>query len=65
MHIDKGMEDEQKITFAGESDQTPGLPPGDIVIVLETKEHPVFKRKGSDLLMNMVCYRSNVIMIST
>lgn len=53
VHIDKGMEDEQRITFAGESDQSPGLPPGDIVIVLDAKEHPVFKRKGNDLLMEM------------
>jgi DnaJ family protein A protein 1 len=53
VHIDKGMDDEQKITFSGESDQTPGLPPGDIIIVLDCKEHPVFKRKGGDLLMSM------------
>eukprot|EP00042_Codosiga_hollandica_P055701 m.785984 g.785984 ORF g.785984 m.785984 type:complete len:406 (+) comp59173_c0_seq3:2-1219(+) len=53
VHIDKGMEDGQKIPFSGESDQQPGLPPGDIIIVLDQKEHPVFKRKGSDLLMEM------------
>ena len=53
VHIDKGMDDGQKITFNGESDQTPGLPPGDIVIVLDQKEHPVFKRRGNDLLMEM------------
>ena len=55
VHIDKGMEDGQRITFNGESDQQPGLPPGDIVIVIDEKEHPVFKRRGADLLMEMVC----------
>ena len=54
VHIDKGMEDGQRITFNGEADQQPGLPPGDIVIVLEEKEHPLFKRRGNDLLMEMV-----------
>ena len=51
--IDKGMDDGQKITFAGEGDQEPGLEPGDIVIILDEKEHPVFKRSGVDLIMKM------------
>lgn len=37
------MVDGQKITFSGEGDQEPGLEPGDIIIVLDEKEHPVFK----------------------
>lgn len=49
VHIDKGMQDGQKITFSGEGDQAPGIVPGDIVIVVEEKEHPKFKRKGDDL----------------
>ncbi|KFM76618.1 DnaJ-like protein subfamily A member 1, partial [Stegodyphus mimosarum] len=53
VHIDKGMEDGHKITFAGEGDQEPGLEPGDIVIVLDEKEHDVFKRSGNDLIMRM------------
>lgn len=51
--VDKGMEDGQKITFSGEGDQEPGLEPGDIIIVLDEKEHPVFKRNGIDLIMKM------------
>lgn len=46
------MSDGQKITFTGEGDQAPGIIPGDVVIVLEEKEHPRFKRKGSDLFFN-------------
>ena len=45
------MEDGQKITFGGEGDQEPGMEPGDIIIVLDEKEHSVFKRNGIDLIM--------------
>jgi len=51
VQVDKGMEDGQKITFGGEGDQEPGMEPGDIIIVLDEKEHPVFKRSGTDLIM--------------
>ncbi|KAJ3105386.1 Type I HSP40 co-chaperone [Phlyctochytrium planicorne] len=47
--VDKGMSNGQKITFSGEGDQAPGIIPGDIIIVVEEKEHPRFNRKGDDL----------------
>lgn len=50
VHIDKGMLDNQKITFSGEGDQEPGLEPGDIIIVLEEKEHPLYKYGSFSLL---------------
>ncbi|XP_051993987.1 dnaJ homolog subfamily A member 1-like [Xyrauchen texanus] len=53
VHIDKGMKDGQKIVFHGEGDQEPGLKPGDIIIVLDQKSHPVFTRQGEDLIMSM------------
>lgn len=53
VHVDKGMKDGQKITFRGEGDQEPDVEAGDIVIVLDEKEHPVFRRDGMDLYMNM------------
>lgn len=43
VHVDKGMKHGQKITFGGEADQAPGLEPGDIVLVLQEKEHEVFQ----------------------
>jgi len=49
VYVDKGMVDQQKITFSGEADQQPGITPGDIHIILEEREHPRFKRKGNDL----------------
>jgi len=51
--IDKGMKDGQKLTFNGEGDQAPDIEPGDIVIVLDEKEHDVFTRQGSDLYIRM------------
>ncbi|XP_043916905.1 dnaJ homolog subfamily A member 1 [Protopterus annectens] len=53
VHIDKGMKDGQKISFYGEGDQEPGLEPGDVIIVLDQKDHPVFTRRGDDLIMHM------------
>jgi len=53
VHVDKGMEDGQKITFSEEGDQEPGLEPGDIIIILEEKPHQIFKRNGMDLVMKM------------
>ncbi|XP_067425572.1 dnaJ homolog subfamily A member 1-like [Emydura macquarii macquarii] len=51
VHLDKGMQDKQRITFHEEGDQVPGLEPGDVVIVLDQKEHPVFKRIGNNLIV--------------
>lgn len=53
VHVDKGMEDGQKVVFKGESNQEPGVPAGDIVVVLDEREHPVYKRQGMDLIMEM------------
>ena len=47
VHVDKGMKHGQKITFGGEADQAPGVEPGDIVLVLQEKEHEV---SGAHLL---------------
>ncbi|RWS21467.1 molecular chaperone-like protein [Leptotrombidium deliense] len=55
VHIDKGMEDGQKITFSGEGDMEPGLEqPGDIIVVLDEQSHETFKRaRNEDLAMSM------------
>jgi DnaJ family protein A protein 2 len=49
VHIDKGMKSGHQIKFPGESDQAPGVEPGDVIFVVEEKEHPRFQRKGDDL----------------
>jgi len=51
VYVDKGMKHGQKIVFSGESDEAPGMEPGDIIFVLIEKKHDVFKRNGNDLYM--------------
>lgn len=41
VHVDKGMTDGQKIVFSGEGDQEPDMEAGDLIIVLDEKEHDV------------------------
>ncbi|XP_072005737.1 dnaJ homolog subfamily A member 4-like [Engystomops pustulosus] len=53
VHIKKGMRDGQKIVFHGEGDQEPGLEPGDVVIVLDQREHEVYQRQDDNLIMKM------------
>jgi len=52
VHIDKGMKNNQKITFAGEADETPGVAPGDIVFVVKQKPHKTFTREDNHLIVN-------------
>ncbi|GKV35020.1 hypothetical protein SLEP1_g43340 [Rubroshorea leprosula] len=49
--VEKGMQNGQKITFPGEADEAPDTVTGDIVFVLQHKEHSRFKRKGEDLFV--------------
>ncbi|KAF9925908.1 Type I HSP40 co-chaperone [Linnemannia zychae] len=49
VHIDRGMKHGRKIVFAGEGDQAPGTIPGDVVIVLDQREHDRFRRSDNDL----------------
>jgi DnaJ family protein A protein 2 len=51
VHIEKGMRHGQRITFSGEADQAPNTIPGDIIFVVQEKEHAIFQRKGANLIM--------------
>ncbi|XP_020194848.1 chaperone protein dnaJ A6 [Aegilops tauschii subsp. strangulata] len=51
VHVEKGMQHGQKIVFQGEADEAPDTVTGDIVFVLQLKEHPKFKRKSDDLFV--------------
>jgi len=53
VNIEKGMSHGQKIRFGGEADELPGTVPGDVIIVVQQKEHETFKRKGADLVIPM------------
>jgi len=52
INVNRGMSDGEKIKFRGEGDQSPGVIPGDIIIVLKEKKHPVFRRERSHLFIN-------------
>ncbi|KZT03442.1 uncharacterized protein LAESUDRAFT_738297 [Laetiporus sulphureus 93-53] len=52
VHIDKGMKGGQQINFRGESDQAPGVTPGDVIIVIEEKPHERFRRQDDDLIID-------------
>jgi len=49
--IEKGMKHGQKIVFAGEANESPGIQTGDIIFVISEQPHEIFKRKGADLIM--------------
>ncbi|RWR82206.1 dnaJ protein [Cinnamomum micranthum f. kanehirae] len=49
--VEKGMQNGQKITLPGEADEAPETVAGDIVFVLQQKEHAKFKRNGDDLFV--------------
>lgn len=51
VEIDRGMMEGQRITISGEGDVIPGILPGDLILIVKEKNHPTFKRKGSDLIM--------------
>ena len=51
VHIEKGMRHNQKIVFQGEADEAPDTIPGDIVFVVQQKDHKTFTRKGDDLFI--------------
>jgi len=53
VHIDKGMKGGQTINFAGESDQSPDVIPGDVVIVIEEKPHERFTREADSLKIDV------------
>lgn len=49
VHVEKGMQHGERIVFQGEADQAPDTITGDIVFVLQLKDHAKFKRKYDDL----------------
>lgn len=51
VQVDKGMKHDQKIKFKGEGHHVPEGEAGDVIYVVQVKEHPVFERKGPHLFM--------------
>jgi DnaJ family protein A protein 2 len=51
VYVRKGMMHNEKLTFREEGDQHPEIVPGDIILVVQQKQHAVFHRDGDDLIM--------------
>merc|ERR1712003_394710 len=51
VHVEKGMQHNQKITFRNMADDTPNMETGDVHFIVQQKPHDLFKRKGADLLV--------------
>lgn len=51
VHIERGMEDGEKIVFQGASSEVPGADPGDVIIIVNELPHSEFKRRHNELLI--------------
>jgi len=51
INIEKGMQNGRKIIFEGQADEAPDTITGNVIFVLQLKEHPKFKRTGDDLFV--------------
>jgi len=52
VHVPVGGKHGENVTITGEGHQYPDMVPGDVILQLRQKKHPVFERKGADLGMN-------------
>lgn len=51
VRIPPGVSDGTRLRLAGEGEAgAEGAPPGDLYVVLRVREHPVFRRRGQDIL---------------
>lgn len=46
LEIERGMRDGHQVVFEMEADQSPDLIPGDVIVVIKSKNTDVFQRKG-------------------
>ena len=51
VEVEKGMLHNTKIVRESLGDMHPGTQPGDLIFVVVQQEHPIYKRKGHDLLI--------------
>lgn len=60
--IEKGMPSEHKIVFEKESEQAPGVVPGDVVFQLKQLPHDRYRRKGNDLHLDLTLSLSEALL---
>jgi DnaJ family protein A protein 2 len=49
--VEQGQPNEHHIQFTGEGNEIPGALAGDLIVKFVVEKHPVFERKGADLLI--------------
>jgi DnaJ-related protein SCJ1 len=47
--VERGMKDGERISFAGECDESPDYQPGDLIFAIKTLPHPLFRRDQDNL----------------
>jgi DnaJ family protein A protein 2 len=52
VHIERGMEDGERLVFQGYADEAPGADTGDLIVHLALKPHSQFVRKHDHLLVS-------------
>lgn len=64
VHVEQGHKHASKIVLRGEAGYSePGVEPGDVIFVLEQKQHKVFRRIHSDLVYEKVSNPSRAALI--
>ncbi|KAK7200340.1 DNAj-like protein [Novymonas esmeraldas] len=51
--VEEGLPEGHVLTYELEADQTPGQVPGDVLLTVVSAPHPVFRRSGDDLYVNV------------
>ena len=49
--LERGARHGQRLVFEGKGDTQPGCLPGDVVLVVQVRDHETFQRRGADLVM--------------
>ncbi|KAK6509452.1 hypothetical protein TWF481_004196 [Arthrobotrys musiformis] len=69
IYIPRGAKNGDKIVLAGEADEVPGYTTGDIIFVIDEKDHETFSRSGPDLthtipitLQEAICGFSRIVL---
>ena len=64
VHIEQGHKYGAKVVLRGEAGMSElGVLPGDVIFVLEPKQHKIFKRVSNDIVMEKVCCDHNVFLV--
>ena len=58
IYVEKGTPSGKRLVFDGESDEIPGVEPGDAIVEIIVKEHQKYLRKGADLI-----YTANISLL--